>query len=366
MKQLLTPIRLGSMELRNRVVMAPTSMMLSLEEKIDFLGQVADGGAALIYVGDMGVEPGMPAKDLSLLTPEGLDNCRRLLGRLHQGGARGGAQLYLWDYDPAGLMELYRTGATREEIRAYKDDRLGEYVDTLPQERIQEIVDHFADAAQAAQEAGFDMVQILGGHLLNSFSSGYLNHRRDAYGGSVENRARLACQVAEAVRRRVGKDFPIEYKLAVHDDAIPCGQGGPDIREIGVFVTALEKAGVDAFQAALSNRSVIEDTVPPRNHKVFSEEGCFLYVSDEIKKHTSLPVSCAGKLSSPDFCEELIASGRLDYIAMSRQLVADPQWVTKVAQNRESEIRRCIFCNKGCLGSLLTRQKFHCVLDNAH
>jgi len=96
MNQLLSPIRIGTMELKNRIVMAPTSMILSLEEKIDFLGRVADGGAALIYIGDMGVEyiPNMKS-DINLFTPNGLEGCRRIVERLHQGGAKAGAQLYL-------------------------------------------------------------------------------------------------------------------------------------------------------------------------------------------------------------------------------------------------------------------------------
>ena len=360
---LLTPIKLGHLTLKNRIVMAPTSMALPLDERIEFLGRVADGGAALIYIGDMGVEPLFYKTDLNLLSPLGLEGCRRVIERLHRGGAMAGAQLYLWDYDMDGYERLIKAHAPREQLSAYKDDNLEEYINTMPAERIEEIIEHFAKAARSAREVGFDMVQILGGHVLNSFSSGYINHRTDSFGGDVDRRTELACRVVRAVREAVGDDYAIEYKLATHDDSIPCGQGGPDVSEISVFVPALERAGVDAFQAALSNRVNLEDTVPPKNHPVFGGEGCFLYVSDEIKRHTSLPVSCAGKLSDPVKNEALIADGRLDYIAMSRQLVADPEWVKKVSEGRSGEIRRCIFCNKGCLGSLLTRQRFHCVLD---
>ena len=130
-----------------------------------------------------------------------------------------------------------------------------------------------------------------------------------------------------------------------------------------IFVPELEAAGVDAFQAAFSNRQNIMDTVPAKNHPTFRGEGCFLFVSDQVKRFTRLPVSCAGKFSDPQLVEELICSGRLDYVGMSRQLVADPCWVNKVAQGREEDIRKCLFCNAGCLGSLLSHKPFYCVLD---
>ncbi len=363
MYKMLSPIRIGNMELKNRIVMAPTSMILSLQEKIDFLGRVADGGVALIYIGDMGVEyiPNMKS-DMNLLTETGLGGCRKMIERLHKGGAKVGAQLYLWDYDMEQYFALAKSGATREEMNVFKNDHLNEYVTDMPLERVHEIIRHFAQAAKSAKDVGFDMVQILGGHVISSFSSGYINSRNDDFGGSTEKRAALACEIVKAIRNEVGDDYPIEYKIPIHDDSVPCGQGGPELGELSVFIKKLEQAGVDAFQAAMGNRLNINDTVPPRNHANFKEEGCFLYISDEIKKHTKLPVSCAGKLTDPKVNEELIEKGRLDYIGMSRQLIADPEWVYKVAKGREDEITRCVFCNSGCLGSLLSRQKFHCVL----
>lgn len=361
-KQLLTPIKIGSLELKNRIVMAPTSMGLPWEEKREYLGRIADGGAALIYLGDMGVEPPIFSVDCSLFTPEGREHLASIVDRIHRGGAKVGAQLYLWDYDMAQLCRMIRQGCSRSERESFKKDHVDEYVTQMPLERIQEILDHFEQAASVVETLGFDMIQVLGGHILNSFSSGHLNHREDAYGGDTKRRAQFASQVVRAVGRGA-PDLPIEYKLSVHDDSIPCGDGAPDISEMEIFVPELEAAGVDAFQAAFSNRQNIMDTVPAKNHPTFRGEGCFLFVSDQVKRFTRLPVSCAGKFSDPQLVEELICSGRLDYVGMSRQLVADPCWVNKVAQGREEDIRKCLFCNAGCLGSLLSHKPFYCVLD---
>ena len=109
MKQLLTPITLGSLTLKNRIVMAPTSMGLPAEEKAAFLGRVADGGASLIYVGEVGVEQVPFGFDCTLFTPEGRDNLRRIVDRIHQGGARAGAQRYRWDPDLRALYRLMRS-----------------------------------------------------------------------------------------------------------------------------------------------------------------------------------------------------------------------------------------------------------------
>lgn len=275
MNRLFTPVSIGGMTLKNRIVMAPTSMMLPVEEKISFLGRVADGGAALIYIGDMGVEPAFSPGGINLLTEEGLEGCRRVIERLHRGGAKAGAQLYLWDYDLPRLRRMAEAGASREEIRREKNKDPNAYIGSLSEARIEAIIRSFAQAAQTARQVGFDLVQLLGGNLLNSFSSGYINRRTDTFGGSVEKRTALPCAVVRAVRQAVGRDFPVEYKLAVHDDAIPCGQGGPDVGEIGVFVRALEQAGVDAFMVALSNRADINDTVPPTQPSDIQGGGLF-------------------------------------------------------------------------------------------
>ena len=360
--ELFTPLRIGSVTLKNRIVMAPTSMGLSVEEKAAFLGRIADAGTALIYLGDVGVEPTPYPTDCSLFTESGRQNYKTIIDRIHRGGALVGAQLYLWDFDMEELFVRIRRGASRAEIDDFKNNHVSEYITGLSLQRMEEIVAHFAEAARISKELGADVIQILGGHILNSASSGYYNRRQDVFGTDTRGRIELSVRVVRAVRAAVG-DLPIEYKLPIHDDRIPCGLGGPDFSELKTVVTALEEAGVDAFQAALSNRDNIQDTVPKKNHPHFQEEGCFLFVSDEIKKYTSLPVSCAGKFQSPGFLEACVASGRLDYVGMSRQLVADPQWVEKVSLGQEDAIRKCIFCNRGCLDSLLRREPFHCVLD---
>ena len=133
--------------------------------------------------------------------------------------------------------------------------------------------------------------------------------------------------------------------------------------EIKVFVPALEEAGVNSFHVTLANHGKLEDTIPPSDHPEFSEEGCFLKFCDEVRRYTKLPVCGVGGLSIPEYVEKQISSGRIDLAAMSRQLIADPQWVNKVKEHKENLIHHCIRCNQRCLGGMYDHTGVHCIYD---
>ena len=135
------------------------------------------------------------------------------------------------------------------------------------------------------------------------------------------------------------------------------------LEELPVFVPLLEKNGVDSFHVSLANHSALMDTIPVRQHPYFKEEGCFLPYADAVRALTRLPVCGVGKLHTPAFIEQALASGRIQFAAMSRQLNADDQWLEKVAGGRESEIRTCVYCNRKCAGALQRHEPFGCVLS---
>ena len=198
--------------------------------------------------------------------------------------------------------------------------------------------------------------------MCDSFSSSVLNHRTDEYGGSAENRARFAVEAVRAVYRQ-SSEILIDYKLTVRQ-AIPL-YGSADVveSEPGIFVPILVEASVTSFHVTLANHSSLEDAIPPANHPYFKEQGCFLKFCDEVRQYTDKPITGVGGLTQPDFVEQQLASGRISCAAMSRQLLADPEWPNKVAAGQIKDIHRCVRCNKKCLGGLQQHQGTHCIYE---
>ena len=158
--------------------------------------------------------------------------------------------------------------------------------------------------------------------------------------------------------------MPIDYKLAVRQENPHFGNAGVVEGELSVFVPLLEQAGVTSFHVTLANHSALENTIPPANHPYFSQPGCFLKFCDEVRQYTNLPICGVGGLNDPDFVEQQLASGRIQCAAMSRQLLADPDWVNKLKNGQAEQIHRCVRCNKKCLGGLMAHQGTRCIYDD--
>ena len=158
-------------------------------------------------------------------------------------------------------------------------------------------------------------------------------------------------------------EFPIDYKLAVRQEDPHYGNAGVLMEELPVFVPLLEQAGVTSFHVTLANHSALENTIPPASHPAFGQPGCFLRFCDAVRQYTRLPLCGVGGLNDPDFVEQQLASGRIQCAAMSRQLLADPEWVNKLQKGQAKTIHRCVRCNKKCLGGLMAHQGTRCIYD---
>lgn len=359
-----SPLYYGGLTLKNRIIFAPTSLGLPQRELLERLKKIAAGGCAMIIIGDVPVLP--HGFGPSLYTRKGFEWYKALANTVHQEGCRLCAQLHQSDSNVKAMAKYIPGVLTRrispEQLRALLHQQVGPYITSLPEEKVREITDAFGTAAELAVQAGFDMVQVHGDRMCGSFSSALFNRRTDHYGGSPQNRARFAVEAVSAIRRRLPK-IPIDYKLAVRQENPYYGNAGILESELPVFVPLLEKAGVTSFHVALANHGKLEDTIPAKSHPVFGSEGCFLAFCDQVRKLTSLPVCGVGGLTDPDFVEEQLKSGRIDCAAMSRQLIADPDWPNKVRSGQIGEIHRCIRCNKECLGGMMAHQGVHCMYE---
>ena len=224
-------------------------------------------------------------------------------------------------------------------------------------EEIHEMVDAFGKTAKLLREAGVDGVEIHAvheGYLLDQFTIANWNHRTDEYGGSFENRFRFPVEVVQSIKRQAGADFPVSLRYSVVSKTKAWGKGampyetdfeefGRDMPESEKAVKYLGDAGYDMFNCDNGTYDAWYWAHPPQ----YMPDNCNLEYVEHIKKFTDKPVACAGRMDPVKAAEE-IAAGRLDAVAIARQNLVDPDWVTKIRQGRQDEIKPCIRCHNGC------------------
>lgn len=363
-KTIADPIDYGGIHLKNRIVFAPTTMGLKEPDYFAKIQEIAAGGCAMIIIGDVPVGKSVFAP--TLFSKKGFAYYQNIVRLAHEQGCLVCAQLHQSDMNIKGMLKYIPKVVTGKidqmQLRSLMNQETGHYISSIPTEKVRQITASFGDAAVMAVKAGFDAVQVHGDRMCGSFSSTIFNQRTDEYGGSAENRARFAVESIRAIREKL-QELPIDYKLAVRQENPHYGNAGILESELNVFVPLLEQAGATSFHVALANHSKLEDVIPPANHPEFSEQGCFLKFCDEVRKYTKLPICGVGGLNNPDFIEEQLASGRIDCAAMSRQLVADPEWVNKVLHGQADQIHYCVRCNKQCLGGMYQHKGVHCIYE---
>jgi len=229
----------------------------------------------------------------------------------------------------------------------------------LSTEEIFDVVEKFADASQRAKRAGFDALEIHGAHgyLIAQFLSPYVNKRRDEYGGDLEGRMRIALEIVAAVKKRVGEDFPVIFRIN-GDEYI---KGGLRISETKVISRKLEETGIDAIHVSggspKANWWSIQPMILPR--------GCLLHLAHAIKKVVKVPVIGVGRINDPLFAETALREGKADLVAMGRALIADPELPKKATHGRFDEIRKCIGCNRGCIDRIQLGLHVRCAINAA-
>ena len=224
-------------------------------------------------------------------------------------------------------------------------------------EEIHEMVDAFGKTAKLLREAGVDGVEIHAvheGYLLDQFTIANWNHRTDEYGGSFENRFRFPVEVVQSIKRQAGADFPVSLRYSVVSKTKAWGKGampyetdfeefGRDMAESEKAIKYLGDAGYDMFNCDNGTYDAWYWAHPPQ----YMPDNCNLEYVEHIKKFTDKPVACAGRMDPVKAAEE-IAAGRLDAVAIARQNLVDPEWIHKIREGRQDEIKPCIRCHNGC------------------
>ena len=224
-------------------------------------------------------------------------------------------------------------------------------------EEIHEMVDAFGKTAKLLREAGVDGVEIHAvheGYLLDQFTIANWNHRTDEYGGSFENRFRFPVEVVQSIKRQAGADFPVSLRYSVVSKTKAWGKGampyetdfeefGRDMPESEKAIKYLGDAGYDMFNCDNGTYDAWYWAHPPQ----YMPDNCNLEYVEHIKNFTDKPVACAGRMDPVKAAEE-IAAGRLDAVAIARQNLVDPEWIHKILEGRQDEIKPCIRCHNGC------------------
>jgi 2,4-dienoyl-CoA reductase-like NADH-dependent reductase (Old Yellow Enzyme family) len=341
---LLAPGRIGRLPLPNRVLMAPMEKNLAdpaggvTQRYVDYCEARAAGGVALILLESMFVDPaGRNHRfQLGLHDDALIPGYRRLVDACHRRGARVGCELSFAGRETSAVV----TGRQPVAPSAVPCTVLtgGDVPRALAPGEIATLVDAFAEAASRAVAAGFDAIEIHGGHgyLIGQFLSPWSNRRDDAYGGDVERRLRFPLEVIAAVRRAVGETVPLLYRISA-DEKI---EGGLTIDDACRVAPRLEAAGIDLIDVSAGVYESAVWIVQPME----VEPACLAPLARAIRNVVGIPVSVAGRLADPRVAERVLADGDADFVSVGRALHADPAWLAKARTGREDEISACVGC----------------------
>ncbi|MBU1206138.1 MAG: FAD-dependent oxidoreductase [Proteobacteria bacterium] len=360
MERLFQPISINSLKLKNRILMPTLDPGFAGEggkvnqRLIDYFVRRARGGVSFIMVGPAVFDPrGVGGTFEYRLYLDGvLEGLSRLVEAIHDWGVPVGLQLHHAgrQANPA-LIDGTLVAPSAIPCPVRKSNPRA-----LSLAEIEGIVHQYGVYARKVKEAGFDAVEVHGSHgyLIAEFLSPYSNARTDSYGGSLENRIRFAREVIQEVRKNVGKDFPIFFRIA-GEEHVP---GGLTWEETPLMAIRMEEAGVDAINVSAGNYRMAEWIVPPMT----LPQGCNVSAAEAIKQKVKIPVVVAGRINEPELAEQILQNGKADVVAIARGLVADPDLPLKVKEGRLEEIRRCIACNV-CIDRLFQEKDIVCTVN---
>ncbi|MFP4642409.1 MAG: FAD-dependent oxidoreductase [Dehalococcoidia bacterium] len=378
---ILQPIRIGAVDINNRIAMAPMGIEGLVEpdgnlskRAIDYYTERAKGGAGLIITGLFKVENEidvMPA-GTSLASETGLAPLAELAEAVHALGSKIFVQL------TAGFGRVRPPlGGKRELVSASAIPGYWTPEITcreLTTGEIERIVECFGQAATLLARAGVDGIEVHAvheGYLLDQFAISLFNRRTDKYGGDLRNRLRFATDLVKEVKTRAGNSFAVGLRFSVKSYVKDWNKGGlpgeefeekgRDVQEGLEAAAILEEAGYEALNADAGTYDAWYWAHPP----TYQQHGCYLPLTEKLKEVVNIPVIVAGRMEVPELAEKALNEGKADMVALGRGLLADPQWVRKVQENKPDRIRPCMGCHDGCLGRLASGKGLSCAVNPA-
>lgn len=352
---LLEPLDLGFTILKNRVLMG--SMHLGLEEMPNgfermaaFYAERVRGGVGLIVTGGIGPNSvGAVHADAALMaSPQDAANHRIVTDAVHKAGGRICMQILhtgRYAFNP----DLVAPSPVKSPITPFDPRQLTE-------DDIEQQISDFVRCAALAKQAGYDGVEIMGseGYLINQFIVARTNHRSDRWGGDYSNRIRFPLEIVDRVRRAVGVDFIIIYRLSMLDLV----EGGSSFDEIVTLGRGVEDAGATLINTGIGWHEARIPTIATRVPRA-----AFTWVTAKVRAELNLPIITSNRINMPEVAEAVLARGDADMISMARPFLADPEFVKKARQGRTDEINTCIGCNQACLDHIFAGKLTSCLVN---
>jgi 2,4-dienoyl-CoA reductase (NADPH2) len=352
---LFAPLKAAGLLIPNRVVMGAMHTGIERLDRADerireFYRARAEGGVGLIITG--GVSPNsqgrMDGEAPVLAQDENLSWHRAIIDSVDGTDAKICMQiLHAGRY--AKVPDCVGASARKSRITKHAPR-------ALSTEDVWRTIDEYARTAAIARDLGYHGAEIMGseGYLINQFTALAANDREDEFGGSFENRARLPQEIVKAVRRRVGKDFLIIYRISVVD-LVPNGMTGEETLRLARLI---EEAGADILNTGIGWH---ESTIPTIANVV--PRAAWSYAIRPVKDAVGIPIIASNRINDPQVAEDLIAEGTADFVSMARPLLADPDFAAKAKANRPDRINTCIACNQACLDRALRSQRVSCLVN---
>ncbi len=352
---LAAPLDLGFTTLENRVVMG--SMHTGLEDRsrdfprlAAYLAERARGGVGLIVTGGFApnIEGWLTPFGSRLATRSAARAHRRLTEAVHREGGKLAVQLLhggRYSYTPLCVAP----SRVKAPISPFTPRELSA-------RGVERQIASFAHSAELAREAGYDGVEVMGseGYFINQFLVTHTNKRKDAWGGDFENRMRLPVEIVSRIRRAVGRDFIIVYRLSMLD-LIPEGSTWD---EVLTLARAIEGAGATILNTGIGWHEARIPTIAapvPR--------AAFTWLAGKLRGEVGIPVCTSNRINTPEVAEQVLADGSADLVSMARPFLADPEFVAKALSNRAADINTCIACNQACLDHIFARKLATCLVN---
>ncbi len=354
------PISIGNMDLENRLIFLATHLGYCGEDGIvtdkllSFYNARARYCPGLIIVGGCYTEHlGMGGPTMiGISRDEHIKGLKQLVDTVHSFKVPVAAQLYhAGRYAHSVILGQHAVSASAVKCRLTRETSR-----ELTLDEIQETISNFGTAAKRAKKAGFDSVEIIGsaGYIINQFLAKATNQRTDEYGGDLESRSRFPLEIVETIKKAVGNNYPIMYRMS-GEDFVPDGLTLEDNQKLA---PRLMEAGVDCFDVTGGWH---ETRVPQITMDV--PRGHYAYLAEGIAEVVDVPVVAGNRINSVSIAEHILKRGKAQLIGMSRGFIADPKLPQKARDGMQSLTRPCIACNQGCLDHVFMIEPVMCAIN---
>ena len=378
------PIEIGKVEIKNRIAMAPMGIsgLTTLEgafsqRAIDYYLERVRGGTGLIITSLVKIENEIEKHGVLSIPCTSVNPSYfiRTASELTEGVHAYGARIFIQLTAGSG-----RTNSPAGPLQPVAPSAIPNYWDPtvtcreLKTEEVERLVKAFGQAAKVAVAAGFDGAEIHAvheGYLVDQFTIALFNKRTDKYGGDLKGRLTLPIEIVREIKKEVGTDFPVQLRYSIKSFIKDWRQGGlpgEEFKEAGrdteeglKAAEILEEAGYDAFDADAGSYDAWYWAHPP----LYQEHGCYLPLTEKLKKVVSVPVIVAGRMELPELAAAAIAEGKADMVCLGRGLLAEPHWPNKVLEGKIERIRPCLGCHDGCFERMSLGRPLSCAVNPA-